>query len=358
MTTQQQPAAQGLVPARVVEGEIVDANTYNTQVATWRDSGFNVLTPAVAISSLPRDHKIVVSRVSINPDPSGGEVYQNPLFTRGDEVALSKVGLEKLAQCAGISIDEIERVDSGTVPHVYRYRVYGHWIGFDGARIDRVAGKTLDLRDGSPEIKGFKDNQIEQARRHAESVCESKAINRLYRQYGVKQKFTKGELRDRPFIVLKLQWVPDMTNPIVAALVTQMNMGSTRLLYPQGMPLDPAALPPHQVPPEMRPRGEAQDDEGDDDEPTVSQQDESDEPYAPRQSEPVFHVTAVRRKAGGGFFVLTKETGTTRLLTDEERVADAAHKAIDGVPVTIDLITSNGETWIEQLATPKKDSGY
>lgn len=244
---------QGLAK-RVVEGEIVDASAYNTQVASWQTSGFSVLTPAASLSSLPRDHKVLVQKVQINPDPAGGEVYTNPLFTRQGEVALSKSGLEKVAQAAGITIDDIVRVDSRTVPHLYTYRVTGHWLGFDGNLIARIAHKTLDLRDGSPDIKGFTANQIEQARRHGEAVCESKAINRMYRQYGLRQKYQQRELAERPFIVLKLQWEPDMTNPVVAAIVTQMKLGATTLLYPHGMPggIDPATLPSYQVPPSMR----------------------------------------------------------------------------------------------------------
>jgi hypothetical protein len=252
---------------RVVEGEIVDAPTFNAKVVEWQQQGFNVLTPAVSLSTIPRDHRIVVNKVVLNPNPAAGEVYQNDLFCKAGEVALSKTGLEKIAQCAGISIDDSKRVDTGTVPHVWSYRVAGHWIGFDGNRIDRVANKTIDFRDGSPDIKGFTANQIVQARRHGEAICESKALNRLYRQYGLKQKYTQRELTERPFIVLKLQWEPDMSNPIVAALVTQQRLGATNLMYPQALPsaVDPATTPTHLLPPELRPAGPAQEERDEDD---------------------------------------------------------------------------------------------
>jgi hypothetical protein len=363
----ERPAAQqGLVPAaRVIDGEIVTADAYNARVAEWRDSGFSVLTPAVALSSIPRDHKIAVTRVQINPNPAGGEVYTNPLFTKAGEVALSKVGLEKIAQCAGISIDEIERVDSRTVPHVWSYRVYGHWIGFDGARIDRVATKTLDLRDGSADIKGFTANQIEQARRHGEAVCESKAINRLYRQYGLKQKYPQAELAERPFIVLKLQWDPDMSNPIVAALLTQMRAGATRLMFPQGLPgaIDPAGLPAHQVPPEMRPASTPRDVD-EDDEPLAKNGDEPFTPasVAPTREEtrdPLYHVAQVMRRKSGGFYLLLTEAGDKQFLTNDERVATAAHGAKEkNQLVSLDLEGRGTETWIVQMSVVKSDAGY
>jgi hypothetical protein len=360
---------QGLVPAsRVVEGEIVSADAYNTQVAAWRESGLNVLTPAVALSSIPTDHKIIVSRVLINPNPAGGEVYQNPLFTKNGEVALAKPGLEKLAQCAGISIDEIERVDSRTVPHVWSYRVYGHWIGFDGSRIDRVATKSLDLRDGSPDIKGFTPNQVEQARRHGEAVCESKAINRLYRQYGLRQKYQQQELAERPFIVLKLQWEPDMTNPVVAALLTQMRAGATRLMFPEGLAgaIDPKGLPAHQVPPEMRPKGETKDVDDDEDETPQTSTTPQERSFDDVEAEDAAAQSKAKKAderlkvmgvtARGDDYYVTVSNGQTLHTKDKAiaKICNDARKADKG----IDIDAERRGNVIEIVAVDASDAGY
>lgn len=293
---------QGLAPARVVEGEIVSADAFNTQVAAWRREGFNVLTPAVSLSTIPKDHRIVISRVQIDPDPEHGEVYQNSQFTRQGEVALSKVGLEKIAACAGINIAKSVRTDSRTVEHVYSYYVEGWWIGFDGARVDRKANKSIDLRDGSPDLKGMGAAQIAQTRRHGEAICETKAQNRLYRQYGVKQKYAQEELRS-PFIVLKLRYEPDMTNPIVAAIVTQIKMGATKLLFPAGA-LDLSNVNPLQLPEHARPAGPPQDVSGDDDDDKIvatqgapapaDLQDFNDAPAAAAEPEPSDEAEQVR----------------------------------------------------------------
>lgn len=369
--TEEKPAAGALVKSRVVQGEIVTAEEYNSQVAAWRSEGFNVLTPAVALSTIPRDHKIAVNRVQISPNPTAGEVYTNPLFTGSGEVALAKVALEKIAQCAGISIDHINRVDSGTVPYVWTYRVAGHWISFDGTRIDRIATKTLDLRDGSVELKGFKPNQIEQARRHGESVCESKAINRLYRQYGLKQKYAAKELADRPFIVLKLQWDPDMSNPIVAAIVTQLRAGATQLLYPYGMPgaVDPSTLPAHQVPPEMRPAGLPVHVEDDEDEPPVNQtvpagpaqpanavpfDEEPDQPTTTTPAEPTSHISGVFA-SGGKFFLKTVEAPHLVIWTDDKSAAQAAVAAKKAdTALLIETEKRGTETWLVGFAAAEK----
>lgn len=338
----QKPTDQGLVKSRVIEGEIVDAFAYNTQVASWQTSGFSVLTPAASLSSLPRDHKVLVQKVQINPDPAGGEVYTNPLFTKNGEVALSKSGLEKVAQAAGITIDDIVRVDSRTVAHLYTYRVTGHWLGFDGNVIARIAHKTLDLRDGSADIKGFTANQVEQARRHGEAVCESKAINRLYRQYGLRQKYSQKELAERPFIVLKLQWEPDMTNPVVAAIVTQMKMGATTLLYPQGMPggIDPATLPSHQVPPSLR-ASLPKHVEDDEDDPPVNQaatgkvSDFTDDEPAGDETKPVKVMHVGQNESKTDFYVTVE--GGSILHTKDRSVAKACAAAMKaGAPIVIE----------------------
>jgi hypothetical protein len=138
--------ATGLVPAgRVVEGEIVTAEAYNTQITRWKDSGFNVLTPAASLSSIPRDHKMLVQQVQINPDPTGGEVYKNPLFTRERRSRVVEGGTrEGRPGRRDHDSDEIVRVDSRTVEHVYTYRVTGHWLGFDGNVI--AADRAQDAR--------------------------------------------------------------------------------------------------------------------------------------------------------------------------------------------------------------------
>lgn len=338
------PTQQGLVKAHVVEGEIVDAESYNTRVAGWVAQGFNVLTPAMSLSSLPRDHSVTINRVRLDPNPAVGHVYQNPLFCKENEVAPSKTGLELLAQCAGIVLDESVRTDSHSVEHVWSYRVKGHWIGFDGTRIDRIANKTLDLRDGQPDIKGFTQNQVVQTRRHGEAICETKAINRLYRMYGIKQKFDKREL-DREFIVLKLKWNADMTNPIVAALVTQQRLGVTNFQFPLGPALpalpagiDPSTLPLHQVPPEMRPASiprNVDEDPAVNDEPPLEEFRPTN-PVTPPTRPQVFTVAGVF-KQGGKYLVSFVETRDEKFTVTEEKLLRAAYDArAAGVKVIIE----------------------
>lgn len=319
----------------VVEGEIVTADEYNASISVWQKDGFNILTPAVALGTIPKDHRIVVSRVSIDPNPAHGEVYQNTLFTKNGEVAISKVGLEKLAQCAGINIERIERLDSGTVPFFWEYQAYGWWLGFDGTIIQRTKGRQLDLRDGSKALKGFTDNQIDQARIHGPAVCESKAINRLYRTYGIKQKYFQAELA-RPFIVCKMRYEPDMSNPLTNAIVNQLRMGATKLLFPMAIDVsmvDPLKLPEHARPRTAPPAADMTDE--DDPEPAkraappLAGQAFGEEPPAPAAAAPrdaaLLKVLSVTHDGAGGFLVEV-ENGQ-KLHTADRAVALACETA-------------------------------
>jgi hypothetical protein len=341
---------QAIARPRVVEGEIVSADVFNTQVAKWRAEGFNVLTPTVSLSTIPQDHVIVVNRVQINPIPEAGDVYFNPLFCKQGEVALSKAGLEKIAQCAGINIVKSERTDSRTVEHVYSYHVEGWWLGFDGTRLDRVANKSIDLRDGAGDIKGMGPAQVTQARRHGEAICETKAQNRLYRQYGLKQKYAQQEL-DRPFVVLKLRYQPDMSNPIVAAIVTQLKMGATTLMFPQAVDL--STVNPLQLPEHARPKGTPIDvsDDNDDPAPVVGTQgapaavedfDPSDPP--PEDDDWItVTVTHVGQNPARDQFYVTLDDGR-KLHTTDLSVAKACSAAMRAkTPIKVRLGAKKGE---------------
>jgi hypothetical protein len=227
---------------------------FSEALAYYQQAGkYNVLCPIVQISGLPEMHRLIFSQVMINPDPAFGEVYQDRLFAKEPYVAPTKVALSKLALMAGLS-SKVDRVDSGTVQFLWSYKAVAEWTGFDGMRQSQEASKTWDLRDGSPVTKGMSAAQLEMARYHGDAGCESRAINRAIRQaLGTKQKYHRKEL-ERPFVVVRLQWVPDMSIPAIAAAVTHAKLGSTSLLYPNAPQL-PAGEPINisTIPPEKRP---------------------------------------------------------------------------------------------------------
>lgn len=237
-TTDQKPET-GLQKLTVSGGAITTPADYERSVALWQQEHAHVLSPAVSFSGLPAQHVLMASLVKLSPDPSPngpGDVYQDNFFLKGQDVAIAKIGLSKIAQVAGISLDT-ERMDSRTIQFYWEVKATAKWIGFDGTPQSCQATVEYDLRDGSPRLKGFTASQIEQARKHGLAGAETRAINRAIRQFGVKQKYTKAEL-EKPFVVVRVTFQPDMSDPVQRAMVTQQRLAGTNALYPHA-----AALP-------------------------------------------------------------------------------------------------------------------
>lgn len=237
-TTDQRPE-MGLQKVTGTGGVITTPAEYERSVQVWLDEKAHVLCPAVSFSGLPAQHALVASKIKLNPDPAGGDVYQDNIFIKGREVAIAKIGLSKIAQCAGISVDT-KRMDDRSVPFLWEIKATATWIGFDGTPQSCNGTVEYDLRDGSPRLKGFTANQIEQARKHGLAGAETRAINRAIRQFGIKQKYTQEELA-KPFVVVRVTFQPDMSDPVQRAVVTQQRLAGTSAMYAQALP--PAAPP-------------------------------------------------------------------------------------------------------------------
>jgi hypothetical protein len=209
---------------------ITTQEEYVASVQRWQTAKYNILTPAVNLTGLAPQHGLVASMVQINPDITAGEVYQDKVFTKGDDVALAKVALRKIAECAGISITTT-RTDDRTVPHLWEVKATATWRGVDGAVVMREATVEYDLRNGSDRIRGFTPAQVSMARAHGLRGAESRACNAVIRELGIKQKYSRAELA-RPFIVVRVMFVPDMSNPDQARAVLENALRGTSALYP------------------------------------------------------------------------------------------------------------------------------
>jgi hypothetical protein len=211
---------------------ITTPEEYRGALLRWQEHQFNILTPFTNISGLAAQHGIITSLIQINPDKAGGEVYDGLPFLKGGEVSLAKVGLRKLAECAGIST-RTERTDDRRIPFYWEFKAIASYRGIDGAIVTREATKEWDLRDGSAQMKGWTPNQVEEGRKHGLRNCEARAINAAIRECGcgVKQKYTRAELA-KPFVVCRVMFQPDMSDPEIKKLVTQAALGGTTALYP------------------------------------------------------------------------------------------------------------------------------
>lgn len=211
---------------------ITSAAEYRGALLRWQEQHFNVLTPFTNISGLAAQHGIITSMIQINPEKAVGEAYDGLPFLKSNEVALAKVGLRKLAECAGIST-RTERTDDRRIANYWEFKAIASYRGIDGAIVTREATKEWDLRDGSPQMKGWTQNQIEEGRKHGLRNCEARAINAAIRECGcgIKQKYTKEELK-KPFVVCRVMFQPDMSDPDIKRLVTASALGGTNALYP------------------------------------------------------------------------------------------------------------------------------
>lgn len=196
---------------------------------------YNLLTPFTQITGLAPKHGIIASAVRIDSNPAKGgpgEVYDGLPFLQDSEVAIAKIGLRKIAEAAGISITT-ERTDPRAIQFLWEFKAIATWRGIDGTVVRREATAEWDLRDGSPRLKGWKPQQIEEGRKNGLRNAETRAINAAIREIGIKQQYHRREL-EKPFLVLRVAWQPDPNNPDDMRLVGENAMRGTSTLYGGG----------------------------------------------------------------------------------------------------------------------------
>ncbi len=158
-------------------------------------------------------------------------------------------------------------------------------------------------------------------------------MNAVIRNIGVKAKYRLEELQ-KPFVLFRCSYVPDMTDPGVRRLVTEKQLGAATTLYPHRSA--PALEPPIDVAPPAS--------AGDD---VLADLPVEDEPDAASAEPTVVHVTYVGRRRAGGFVVKTREQADRRLFTDDQAVAlEAKQCMLAGAPVDLVWETKNDEAWI------------
>jgi hypothetical protein len=204
---------------------------YRGALGRWTERRINILTPFTNISGLAPHHGIFSSSIQLNLDKAAGDVYDGLPFLKKDEFAIAKAGLRKIAEALGISTHTY-RTDPRNLSFYWEVKAVASYRGIDGSIITREATKEWDLRDGSPQLKGWTPNQIEEGRKHGLRNAEARAINAAIRECGcgLKQKYTKAELL-KPFAIVRVAFLPDMNDPEIKRLVTERAMGGTSALY-------------------------------------------------------------------------------------------------------------------------------
>lgn len=215
---------------------ITTPTQFEAAMAKWTGH-YNLLSPFTQITGLAPQHGIIASIVKINPDASKGgpgEVYNGLPFLSAGEVAIAKIGLRKIAEGAGISLESF-RTDPRTIPYLWEFKAVATYRGIDGTQIRKEATAEWDLRDGAPRLKGWTANQVSEGRKNGLRNAETRAINAVIRELGIKQKYTAAELA-KPFLVLRVAWQPDPTNPDQMRMVAEQALRGTSALYGSALP--------------------------------------------------------------------------------------------------------------------------
>ncbi len=223
----------------------------------------NLVAPVATIDSIPAMHAISLRAVKIDASTNqygqGPEVYRDGRFCQGDEVALGGVALQKIMAAAGVQVLARTRVDDRSDPNYCDMEITLAVRDYDGTFRQVVAGKEVDLRDGSPEtVKPEKDaggrktgrvvpldaSALGDKRRHIQSLAETKAMYRALRKIlQLRQKYTRAEL-ERPFVIPKLVPNLDPGDPDQKrALIAMATGAETRLFGHQPLIDSARALP-------------------------------------------------------------------------------------------------------------------
>ncbi len=320
--------------ASAKSGIITTPSEFRGSVQRWRENRFHVLSPAVDFTALPPQWGLLPVKVEINTDETVGEVYRDPLFCKEGEVCLTKNGLTKISQAAGMSI-KTTRMDPRTIANYWEVQAAVRITGLDGTPQEWTATEELDLRDGSERSKKVMGRNnatgaLIASRSKGMRNCEARAINAAIRLYGIKQKYTLKEL-ESPFIVVRMLFQPDMSNPTQAAIATSQALGGVSALY-QSTPL--ASLPAAHgdvidvIPGHTGTQGAPVDD-------------------TPRPKP--LTVESVAHDMDAGLYTI-RFTGQPAAFTDQSDVAQVAQRAKkEGQGVTVETETREGKVFILEL---------
>lgn len=242
-----------------------DLNEINKRLLELRNSKCHLIGPGVRslvkMETLPEGYEVSWHCFLFDPrlylDPGtdkipGPHVYRDRTWPAG-QVALKREALLQLWSSADGRYLHSQRDDDGRDPHYARYTWAGQVLSVSGIPRPEAFTKELDLRDGSALIQGLPDGMKRSQRANISQLCESKAQNRAIRALlGVSQTYREDEV-GWPFVLMKLMFVPDMTDPAIKMLVTAHAIGAASALFggPSGKELMKQLMAPRVDPDEV-----------------------------------------------------------------------------------------------------------
>lgn len=361
----------------LIRGEIKTPQEYAERIRQLQGQA-HILSPMAAVSYIAPQHVVTPMIVVIDPsvDPESGrgaDVYHQRAIHKGQgrgdqyrpiEVSLNKIALQKILQAAGVNVHPPAR--EFRERYWWIVTSYGDMLSFDGQRIALPPGTaSLDLRDGSADIgewtpeawaekvrvseeqkkrvkederwkvkpepiNGWTHQRVIQQRSFGLEIAESKSLNRLARNLSIKQVYTIAELQ-KPFVIFRASYVPDLSNPEVARMYAAQNLGARMALYPGSSQAAPVS---HAMgDPTTTFEGEALRERTDEDPermktaaPPEDVEEVSFEEPQPEAPKDQFHVTKVSKTKGEERYFVETAEGVT-LYTPDKAIAQALAKA-------------------------------
>jgi hypothetical protein len=211
---------------------------------------FNYASPSRSISSVPAGHKIAVGVVTLRKAPSDDyfPVMEYDKATRQKVLkgyCVSSEGRKKLAALAGITtlescVAETERNADGLLMRV-KHRQVAKVINFDGTDLVAAVSKTID-RSSLIDL-GKSEHEVKRIMAYAFERAETGCLFRMVGYLLGLENIIQPHMTSKPWIVLKLTWNIDPTNPDERRYLMDRQYGTggvKGLLYGHGTPL---ALP-------------------------------------------------------------------------------------------------------------------
>ncbi|OPY64119.1 MAG: hypothetical protein A4E56_00173 [Pelotomaculum sp. PtaU1.Bin065] len=262
------------VPAKSQDANIVSLDQY-------RKGNYNVLVPTTYMQQISPFHRMRVEEVKISPNPGDGDVFKVGSTKVGDGwqdvLSLSKTAILKLSNAAGIIWNFYEtKVLSATQDYVL-YQAVGAIRKTSGEWVPLKATKEIDLTVIKEELmeanlkkanemskkpderkkladmtpQQWAENQTRtnliQWRKNKLMRAETGAMLRVVRALlAIKHQYSTQELQ-RPFIVPRVDFSPDYTDPEVRRMVTEHGIKATTELFGAAASGGNHSLPPEQM---------------------------------------------------------------------------------------------------------------
>ena len=222
-------------------------NTSLSLVTQFPKDKFTLLIPIETVAKISEIQSPVITSVKISTNLDDKEIYLQDKTNR--LYALTKIGLTKLAEAAGIKQVESKPVLPSTCQKCAEVnQSLGKFVPCGQCQnrdikyrvtisVPQLTGETLYFVDHhemrvEEATQGMTDGQKREFLKHLPQICEAKALNGAIRTaLQIKGTYTLREL-EKPFVVAYL--VPNLDNADVKRVAIESMFASSRNLFGNG----------------------------------------------------------------------------------------------------------------------------